>query len=186
MRGIMNGNGSFNIFRLIVNIVCFAIAGIIIVALLMTGALDNMKEAIPFYIAIVIILAGIPAFMALGNRMIIKQDSIIEMQTRFNQPVKFSKRSVILGYGIMFSPLYLFILGSLLIPFEGGAWAIFFIPASVITFVLSKLKGEMLAPFKISKLKYRCCHLGAYAICVLSGILLRIAVILPYIESLNG
>ena len=77
MRGIMSRNGSFNIFRLIVNIVCFAIAGIIIVALLMTDALDNMKEAIPFYIAIVIILAGVPAFMALGNRMIIKQDSII-------------------------------------------------------------------------------------------------------------
>ncbi|MBQ8393189.1 MAG: hypothetical protein IJX51_05390 [Clostridia bacterium] len=85
----------------------------------------------------------------------------------------------------MFSPLYLFILGSLLVPFEGGAWAIFFIPASVITFVLSKLKGEMITPFKISKRKYRLCHFGAYAICVLLGALLRIAVILPYINSLN-
>ena len=181
----MKGNG-VNIFRLIVNIICFALAGIIIAALIMTGAFDNMKDAIPFYIAIIVILAGVPAFMALGNKMIIKQDSIIEAQIRFNQPVSFSKRSVILGYVIMFSPLYLFILASLLVPFEGGGWAIFFIPASVITFVLSKLKEEMITPFKIPKRKYKLSHLGAYALSVLIGALLRFTVILPYIKSING
>ena len=178
------GNG-FSIVKLIINTVCFLIAGCVILALISLGAIDKIKQALPVYIGIVVILAGIPALMAFGNRMIIKEDEKISLQAHFNKPVSFIKKNVILGYVIMFFPLYLFILATLIIPFE-SAWAIFLIPASVITFVLAKLKGEMLSPFKISKRKYILFHFGAYAASVIIGILLRITVILPYIEALNG
>ena len=178
------GNG-FSIVKLIINTVCFFIAGCVILALISLGAIDQIKQALPVYIGIVVILAGIPALMAFGNRMIIKEDEKISLQAHFNKPVSFIKKNVILGYVIMFFPLYLFILATLLIPFE-SAWAIFLIPASVITFVLAKLKGEMLSSFKISKRKYTLCHFGAYAASVIMGALLRFTVIIPWMEVMNA
>ena len=180
-----NSKNGFSIVKLIINTVCFLIAGCVILALISLGAIDNIKQALPVYIGIVVILAGIPALMAFGNRMIIKEDEKISLQAHFNKPVSFIKRNVILGYIVMFFPLYLFILATLLIPFEGG-WAIFFIPGSVITFVLSKLKAEMLSPFKIKKKNYNICHFCAYAFSVIIGALLRFAVIIPYMEALNS
>ena len=115
----------------------------------------------------------------------IQEGNAITIFNLIRRYISFIKRNVILGYIVMFFPLYLFILATLLIPFEGG-WAIFFIPGSVITFFLSKLKAEMLSPFKIKKKNYNICHFCAYAFSVIIGALLRFAVIIPYMEALNS
>lgn len=180
-----NSRDSFNIVRIIINTICFVLAAILIIGFLASGFINQIKQAIPVYIAIVAVLAGIPALMATGNRIIIKQDSIISTQVLFNQPIRFNKKAVIWGYVVMFFPLYLFILSTLLLPFE-GAWVVFFIPASVITFVLSKLKSDMLNPFKISKRKYSLCHFGAYALSVIVGAIIRFTVIIPWMEVMNA
>ena len=179
-----NFKNNFSIFKIIINGVCFALAAFLLIGFFASGAINDYKQAIPVYIGIVIVLAGIPALMAAGNRLVIKEDEKISIQALHNVPISFSKRNVIIGYIVMFFPLYLFILSTLLLPFEGG-WAVFFIPASVITFVLSKLKAEMLSPFKITKKRYNLAHFGAYAFSVIAGAIIRFTVIIPYIESLN-
>jgi len=181
----MKGSNKINIVRLIINILAFVLAAVLIIGFFASGFINQIKQAIPVYIGIVIVLAGIPSLMALGNRMIIKQDSIISTQILFNQPISFNKRPVIWGYVIMFFPLYLFILGTLLLPYD-SIWIMFFIPSSVITFVLSRLKAEMLTPFKISRRKYKLCHFGAYSFSIITGVALRFTLIIPLIERFNG
>jgi hypothetical protein len=98
--------------------VCFLLAGVVILLIYVLGIFDNIKNAIPTYIVLVLILAGIPALMSLGNRMIVKEDSKIALQVLYNQPVSFNKKAIIWGYIIMFFPMYLFIFASLLIPYD--------------------------------------------------------------------
>ena len=180
----MNKKG-FNIVRIIVNTVCFLLAGVVILLIYVSGIFDNIKNAIPTYIVLVLILAGIPALMSLGNRMIVKEDSKIALQVLYNQPVSFNKRSIIWGYIIMFFPMYLFIFASLLIPYDSGIWAMFFIPGSVVLFTISKLKKEMLSPFKMSKRRYSLIQTGTFLLVTLVGFVLRFAVILPLAEKLS-
>ena len=180
----MNKKG-FNIVRIIVNTVCFLLAGVVILLIYVSGIFNNIKNAIPTYIVLVLILAGIPALMSLGNRMIVKEDSKIALQVLYNQPVSFNKRSIIWGYIIMFFPMYLFIFASLLIPYDSGIWAMFFIPGSLILFTISKLKKEMLSPFKMSKRKYSLIQTGTFLLVTLMGFVLRFAVILPLVEKLS-
>jgi hypothetical protein len=115
----MNKKG-FNVARIIVNTVCFLLAGVVILLIYVSGIFDNIKNAIPTYIVLVLILAGIPALMSLGNKMIVKEDSKIALQVLYNQPVSFNKKAIIWGYIIMFFPMYLFIFASLLIPYDSG------------------------------------------------------------------
>ena len=180
----MNKNG-FNVVRIIVNTVCFLLAGVVILLIYVSGIFNNIKNAIPTYIVLVLILAGIPALMSLGNRMIVKEDSKIALQVLYNQPVSFNKRSIIWGYIIMFFPMYLFIFASLLIPYDSGIWAMFFIPGSLVLFTISKLKKEMLSPFKMSKRKYSLIQTGTFLLVTLMGFVLRFAVILPLVEKLS-
>ncbi len=180
----MNKKG-FNIVRIIVNTVCFLLAGVVILLIYVSGIFNNIKNAIPTYIVLVLILAGIPALMSLGNKMIVKEDSKIALQVLYNQPVSFNKRSIIWGYIIMFFPMYLFIFASLLIPYDSGIWAMFFIPGSLVLFTISKLKKEMLSPFKMSKRKYSLIQTGTFLLVTLMGFVLRFAVILPLVEKLS-
>lgn len=180
----MNKNG-FNIVRIIVNTVCFLLAGVVILLIYVSGIFNNIKNAIPTYIVLVLILAGIPALMSLGNKMIVKEDSKIALQVLYNQPVSFNKKAIILGYIIMFFPMYLFIFASLLIPYDSIIWAMFFIPGSLILFTISKLKKEMLSPFKMSKRRYSLIQTGTFLLVTLVGFVLRFAVILPLVEKLS-
>ncbi len=180
----MNKKGT-DIFRIVSNIACFLLAGVVIFLIYVLGIFNNIKNAIPTYITLVLILAGIPTLMSIGNNMIVKQDSKISLQVLFNQPVSFNKKAVIWGYFIMFFPIYLFIFASLLIPYDSGIFAMFFIPGSAILLTISKLKKEMLTPFKISKRKYSLIHTGAYLLVIITGFTLRFAVILPFVENLN-
>ena len=61
----------------------------------------------------------------------------------------------------------------------------FFIPGSVVLFTISKLKKEMLSPFKMSKRKYSLIQTGTYLLVILVGFVLRFAVILPLVEKLS-
>ena len=184
LRGIMNKNG-FNIARIIANTICLLLAGVVIILVYVSGIFNNIKNAIPTYIALVTILAGIPTLMSVGNNMIVKQDSKIALQVLYNQPVSFNKKAIIWGYIIMFFPMYLFVFASLLIPYDSGIWAMFFIPGSAILFTISKLKKEMLSPFKMSKRKYSLIHAGTYLLTAVAGFALRFAVILPLTERLS-
>lgn len=171
-----------NVLRLVVNLVCFALAAIIIFLVMISGVFESIKHAIPMYIGLVAFLGGFPAIMAIGNRMIKKQDEIISIQLLHNAPVNFSKRSVIFGYVLMFLPLYIFILAIIMIPYN--IWIAFFIPICVFTFVIVKMKEPMLHTFKLSVKKYRLIHFAAFLFCVILGAILRILVIAPLVKEM--
>lgn len=65
---------TFKIFRLIVNIVCFALAGVIALVFISLGDFNDIKTAVPLAIACMVFLGGVPAIMSTGNKMVKKQD----------------------------------------------------------------------------------------------------------------
>jgi len=167
--------------RIIVNGVCFLAAGLIVLLLALSGLFDNIVHAVPMYIGLVLFLGGVPAIMAAGNRMIKKQDDAISTQVYFNQPKSFNKRSVILGYVLIFLPLYVFLTSTILIPH--GIFVAFFIPISVMTFMIIRMKRAMLDTFNISKKKYGLIHTASFIFSIILGFVLRSTVIIPLIEK---
>ncbi len=105
-----------SIFKIIVNIICLALAGVIVLVFISLGDFNDIKTAVPLAIACMVFLGGVPAIMSTGNKMVKKQDEAISTQVYFNQPKSFNKRSVIFGYVLMFLPLYVFLFAVILIP----------------------------------------------------------------------
>ena len=172
----------FDILKLVVNILCFGVAALVVGLVMISGIFDNIKHAIPTYICLVLVLGGIPAIMATGNRMVKKQDEIISVQVHHNCPINFSKKAVIIGLILMFLPLYLICGAFILIPH--GIFAAFLIAITVMLIVLSRMKEPMLQSFKIAKWKYRLCHIGAYIISIAIGAVIKVTVILPLVEKM--
>ena len=170
-----------DILRIVVNCVCFLVAGLIVLLLALAGIFDNIAHAVPMYIGLVLLLGGVPAIMAAGNRMIKKQDDIISLQVHFNQPKSFNKRSVILGYVLMFLPLYVFLTATILIPH--GIFVAFFIPISVMTFMIIRMKRAMLDTFNISRKKYGLIHTISFIFSIILGFILRSTVVIPLFEK---
>ena len=173
--------GRIDIFRIVVNLLCFAAAGVVVLLVALSGIFDEIINAVPVYIALVLFLGGVPAIMAWGNRMIKKQDDTISLQVLYNQPKSFNKKAVIFGYVLMFLPLYLMLTAVVLIPH--GIFVAFYIPISIMTIIAIKSKKDMLETFNISKKKYALIHTLSFLASIVLGFTLRFRVILPLAEK---
>jgi hypothetical protein len=170
-----------SIFKIIVNIICLALAGVIVLVFISLGDFNDIKTAVPLAIACMVFLGGVPAIMSTGNKMVKKQDEAISTQVYFNQPKSFNKRSVIFGYVLMFLPLYVFLFAVILIPH--GIYVAFFLPISVMIIIISRMKRSMLESFNMSKRKYSLVQALVFVLTIAVAFIVRNQIILPLAEK---
>ena len=171
-----------NILRLIVNGVCFLFAFLIMIFVVASGNLSTMVQAMPMYLGLLAFFIGVPSVIAWGNKLVRKQDEIVSTQLLHNCPVSFDKGKVVKGYILMFAPMYLFMMASILIPH--GIFLAIYIPMAVVTATLIKMKRPMFVDnFCMSGKKYRRAHILGYIGAIVIGFALRFAVIIPFVEK---
>ncbi len=172
----------FKLGRFIKNLFFLILSAILVFVIYVLGIFENLKHAIPLYTVLLIMLCGLPLFMGYGYKIIRKQDEIISLQVLHNQPIKFNRHAVIVGYLMMFSPLYALIFLTLLIPFDTLIWLALYIPFSVMNIAISKIRQTDISAFGMSVKKYKLYHLIAFLSCTCSGLLLRIFVVMPLLD----
>ena len=169
----------FDLGRFVKNLFFFVLSGILVFIVHILGIFRNASNAFPLYTVLLFILCGLPLFMGYGYRIIRKQDENISLQALHNEPIKFKKYAVVIGYIMMFSPLYSLIFLTLLIPFDTLIWLALYIPFSVVNLVVTKRRQSDISAFGMSLKRYRLYHTIAFFACTCSGLLLRFFVVMP-------
>ena len=175
-------NDKFDLGRFVKNLFFIALSGILVFVVHILGIFRHATNALPLYTVLLFILCGLPLFMGYGYRIIRKQDEKISLQALHNEPIKFKKYAVVIGYIMMFSPLYSLIFLTLLIPFDTLIWLALYIPFSIINITISKMRRADISAFGMSLKRYRLYHMIAFVSCTCAGLLIRIFVVMPLLD----
>lgn len=169
----------FDLGKFLKNLFFLVLSGILVFIVHILGIFRHASNAFPLYTVLLFILCGLPLFMRYGYRIIRKQDEKISQQALHNEPIKFKKYAVVIGYIMMFSPLYSLIFLTLLIPFDTLIWLALYIPFSVMNMAITRGRQDDISAFGMSLKRYRLYHTIAFLSCTCAGLLIRFLVVMP-------
>ena len=174
----------FNLGHFVKNLFFFVLSGILVFIIHILGIFRYASNAFPLYTVLLFILCGLPLFMRFGYKIIRRQDEKIASQALHNEPIEFKKYAVIIGYIMMFSPLYSLIFLTLLIPFDTLIWLALYIPFSVMNMAITRGRQDDISAFGMSVKGYKLCHTIAFLSCTCAGLLIRFFVVMPLLEKM--
>ncbi len=164
--------------RTILNLICL-LAGltILIVVIAMGGGPGFLAGAI-FFLG----LASIPFTMSLGKRLVMNELEFVVNQRRAEMKLDFSEKKAMLGYLLMFAPLYVLMLACFFFPAH-DAWVVPYIPVFLYTLIAAILSKHTVELFDFSTKKYKWIHISLYIGIFIIGVLVRIFIIHPFLDS---
>lgn len=165
--------------RKFVNTLCLILGLAVIVAVIALDLTQIFLIGAIFFFTV----GAIPFFMSLGKNMVMYEQEIAVNQKRAEMVLDFNRKRVILGFFLMFTPLYILMLGCFLLPFE-GAWIVPYIPLFVFTLIAAMLSQHSAEIFEFSAKKYKKIHVLLFIGTIILGTTLRISFIIPYLETL--
>ena len=166
--------------RKIINLVCFLLGLGIIVFVFTKGLAGIFVPTAIFFL----ILVSIPTTMSVGKDLVLFQNDIAVNQKRAELPVEFNRKKAIIGYILMFTPLYLLMLGGFFFP-AYNAWILFYIPTFLYTTVSVVVSQHTVENMDFGLRKYRIIHISLYILVLIGGMAVRAYIIHPWLVA-NG
>lgn len=164
--------------RKAVNIICFILGIAIIIAVLAMGLAQMFIVGALFFFGV----ACVPLFMSIGKNMVMHETEIAANQKRAEQDLNFSVKKAMTGFFLMFTPLYVLMLGCFFIPVE-DAWIVPYIPLFVFTLISVLLSAHTVEMLDFSMKKYKVVHTLLFIGIIVFGLLARGYFIFPYLNA---
>ena len=163
---------------LVQDIICFLLGIAFIIAVLALGLADIFLVGAVFFLGV----AGIPFSMSIGKNMVMHEAEIALNQKRAELELEYNKTKVIVGYFLMFTPLYVLMLASFFFPAH-DAWAVPYIPLFVFTVVAAALTRHTVEILDLNVKKYRWIHISLFVIIAIAGFFIRAYIMFPWLNQ---
>lgn len=164
--------------RKIINAIFFALG----IALLIFVFVKGLGQIFIFGAAFFLGICAIPLSMSTGKNMVLYEAYIAGNQKRANLPLDFNRKKAIIGYILMFAPLYILMLGCFFFPAH-KAWVIPYIPLFMYTLISASLSAHTVEALELSMKKYKWIHILLYIGIFALGCFIRIFIMYPWLDN---
>ncbi len=164
--------------RTIVNIVCFLLGLAVIIAVIALGIGKIFLVGAAFFLGV----SAVPLLMSAGKNMVMHETEIAINQKRAEMKLDFNKKRVIIGYFLMFTPLYILMFASFFFP-ALDAWIVPYIPVFVYTIIAAALTAHTVEMLDFSMKKYKLIHISLFILIAIAGFFIRAFIMFPWLNS---
>lgn len=162
--------------RKIINIICFVAGIAIIIAVFAMGLGQIFLIGGAFFLGICII----PTTMSWGKNLVIFETEIAANQRRADMELDFNKKKAMLGYYLMFTPLYILMLGCFFFPAR-QAWIVPYIPILLMSVITSVLTAHTVDTLGFNLKKYKLTHIVLHIVIFVGGLFIRNYIMDPWL-----
>ncbi len=164
--------------RAILNLIAFLLGLTILILVIALGGGPGFLAGAIFFAAI----GSIPFTMSLGKNFVMNELEIVVNQRRADMKLDFKVTKVILGFILMFAPLYLIMLGCFFFPAH-DAWIVPYIPVFSYTIIAAILSKHTIELFDFSTKKYKWIHILLFVGIFIAGVFIRLFIMYPLIDN---
>lgn len=164
--------------RTIVNLICFTLGLAVIIAVIALGIGEIFLVGAVFFLGV----SAVPLLMSAGKNMVMHETEIAINQRRAEMELDFNKKRVIVGYFLMFTPLYILMLASFFFP-ALDAWIVPYIPVFVYTLIAAVLSTHTVEILDFSVKKYKFIHTSLFISIAIAGFFIRACIVFPWLTN---
>ena len=164
--------------RTIVNLIFFALGLAVIIAVIALGLGKIFLVGAAFFLGV----AAVPLLMSTGKNMVMHETEIAINQKRAEMELDYNKKRVIIGYLLMFTPLYILMLASFFFP-ALDAWIVPYIPVFVYTLIAAVLTAHTVEALDLSIKKYKWIHISLFVLIAIAGFFIRACIMFPWLNN---
>lgn len=164
--------------RAILNLICFLLGLSTVIVVFALGGGPGFIAGAFFFLAI----GSIPFTMSLGRKFVMNELEIAVNQRRCEEKLDFSTKKAMIGYTLMFAPLYIIMLACFFFPAK-DAWIVPYIPTFVYTIISIILSVHTVENLDFSIKKYKRVHILLFISIAVIGALIRIFIMHPFLTK---
>ena len=164
--------------RAILNLISFLLGLTVLIIVIANGGGPGFLAGAIFFLS----LASIPFTMSLGKRFVMGEIEFAVNQKRAEMPLDFSTKKAMLGYTLMFAPLYIIMLACFFFPAH-EAWIVPYIPTFLYTLIAAILSKHTVELLDFSTRKYKWVHILLFIGIFIAGVLIRIFIMYPFLDK---